>query len=768
MTKVEESGYESLYGDELGRIEIRNHWNMKEVASLFSETFQTDPYLTNTARVEWGLFTGVEAPAYEVHYSELEPIDFTVPTRVMTFDIETDDRGEFPDLGEKRILSIVAHDSYTNEMVAFIDLAGRSVAEAFPKGKPEGIDAVHYDKDERRMLIRFACWVQETSPDVVTGWNIEDFDIPYLLARMDVLDVNADRMSREDYARVSDRGHARMKGHSIHDMLIAYKSTKRGELRSFSLDAVAEVELGEQKLDHTGESIYEMWTDDVDKLLRYNAKDVRLVVEIDREAGVLDFKQALRHEIGVDLEGTTANHEFIDMMARRKLHEKGLIAPDAKYVEKEEKYEGAYVFPPYTGVAENVIGMDLSSLYPMTMAMLNASPEVVLPSGADDDGWYDSKGTLIPGIVAKAPNGARFRLEEDGILKELVDDAIDLKADYKEMRDSFEAGTTEYEEASEKYDVNKTKTNSVYGVAGWERFFLYDERVAEAVTTMGQTVIKATQEYIDEHTVGEVVYGDTDSNYVKFPSEWSKERCLEEAFKITEELNNEVYPELAEQHGVPAEDNRWNIEVESYMERYFQAGKKKRYAYLCTWKDGQDCKPKVSIAGFTRSDISMLTKDLQDEILDMILHGATEIEIGQKIHAAAQEIAPSGADLDRIGIPGGISKPLEEYAWTRGSPQGAHPRAAWYSNCLLGTNFGSGSKPKRIYVKPFAEDGFDEKIDVLAFEEAASVPQSVRLDTSRMTQALIVNPLGKILDAIDVDVDAAIKNQLQTGLSKFV
>ncbi|ELY49841.1 family B DNA-directed DNA polymerase [Natronorubrum bangense JCM 10635] len=124
VTGVEESGYESLFGDELGRIEVRNHWDVNEVASLFDETFQTDPYLTNTARVEWGLFTGVEAPAYEVHYSELESVDFTVPTRVMTFDIETDDRGEFPELGERAILSIVAHDSYTDETIAFVDLAG--------------------------------------------------------------------------------------------------------------------------------------------------------------------------------------------------------------------------------------------------------------------------------------------------------------------------------------------------------------------------------------------------------------------------------------------------------------------------------------------------------------------------------------------------------------------------------------------------------------------------------------------------------------------
>lgn len=229
-----------------------------------------------------------------------------------------------------------------------------------------------------------------------------------------------------------------------------------------------------------------------------------------------------------------------------------------------------------------------------------------------------------------------------------------------------------------------------------------------------------------------------------------------------------MYTALAEENGIPAEDNLWSIEVEAYMERYFQAGKKKRYAYLCTWKDGNDCEPKVSISGFTRSDISMLTKELQDRILKEILHGATQAELGQFVYEAACKITPSGSDLEMLGIPGGIRKPLEEYAWTNGSPQGAHPRAAWYSNELYGTNFGSGSKPKRIYVSPFVEDGFDEPIDVLAFEEPGDLPPTTTLDTSRMTETLIVNPLGTILDAVDVDVDAAVKNQLQTGLGAFV
>ncbi|MFC6717947.1 DNA polymerase domain-containing protein [Halovalidus salilacus] len=760
VLKFDVDGYESLFGEPLGRIEVRKLWDLEEVASLFSRTYETDVWFTARARIDLGIYTGVEAPSRFCHYEEIDPVDMKVEPRVVTFDIETDDRGDFPEMGEKAILSIVAHDNYTDEYHGFIDLAGRSVTDVFPNGKPEGLTALHFDPDERSMLERFADWIQEIDPDLWTGWNIESFDMPYLVARMVRLDIPPYRLSRNGTERKNNvrlKGrHVRIKGQTIYDMLPAYKSTKRGELRSYSLNAVAEEELGEQKIDHTGESIYEMWCNDADKLMRYNAIDVQLVVEIERECGVLAFKGALRDEVGVDFEGTVNNYQFIEMMTRRKLYEKGVVAPDAEFVEKEEKYEGAYVFPPYTGVAENVVGMDLASLYPYTMAMLNASPETKLPSGNFD------------GPHSRPPTGARFRLDVDGIFKELVDDAIALKAEYKKLRNQYEAGTPEYEEYSERYDVSKTITNSIYGITGWERFFLYDEAVAESTTLMGQQVIKATQRYINDETVGEVIYGDTDSNYVRFPAHWSKERCLEEAQKIAEALNTEVYPALAEEYGIPPEDNLWEIEVEAYMERFFQAGKKKRYAYLCTWKDGKDCDPKVSITGFTRSDIALLTKELQDTILKKILEGATEAEIGQTIYEAAKEIKPTGSDLERVGIPGGLSKPLEEYAWTNGTPKDAHPRAAWFANELYGENFGSGSKPKRVYVKPYTVDGFEHEIDVLAFDDPSTVPQTVTLDTTKMNDSLIVKPLRTILDAVDVNVDAALKNQLQTGLAAFM
>jgi DNA polymerase I len=172
-------------------------------------------------------------------------------------------------------------------------------------------------------------------------------------------------------------------------------------------------------------------------------------------------------------------------------------------------------------------------------------------------------------------------------MREVTDDALDLKAEYKERRKAAEYGSDEWAEMAETYAVAKTIVNSEYGVLGWEQFFLFDKEVAEAVTLMGQKVIKATANYVNEESVAEVAYGDTDSNYIKFPDEMKQQDCLESGQAICDHLNENVYPELAEDYGMPAEDNRWLIELEK-LGTMIMTGSKKQYAINTQWEEGMD------------------------------------------------------------------------------------------------------------------------------------------------------------------------------------
>ena len=766
-----------FFGEEVARVYVTTPGEVRDAKAAFEgQTFEADVGPTNRVRIDRDVKAWIRVPAEHCTLDEVESIEAPVEDdprpRAVVFDIETDDRGSFPEPGEKRITSVVAYDTYEQKYHGFFDTGGRPVETCFPNGKPEECDKLHYFPDEKVMLISFGEWVEDRDPDLLTAWN-SPFDGPYIIERMHKMSAHPFRLSPEGNAHVTKRGEPKIVGRTVYDLLHAYKKNSWGELRSYSLDYVAGAELGASKLSHE-EGYFEMWRDNPEKLMNYNARDVRLTAEIDAKAGVISFRDNLRKMIGVDFEDTKQNFQFIEMMVRRKLKERGEVGPTKSHRPGED-YEGGFVVDPFSGVAKNVVGIDLASLYPMTMRMLNTSPEVKAPITLDDirvtgDGHYATiNGTEVP--VVRAPNDVFFRQDKDGLFRQIVDDALDLKMTYKRLKKQSEPGSAQEAKYEEMYQVAKTITNSIYGVCGWSKFFLYDRETAEAITLAGQAVLKRTAEYVNEESVANVIYGDTDSNYIKFPDSWSQKRCLEAAQEICDHLNNVVYPELAESMGVRPEDNEWEIEIEMFAPRFFQWGRKKKYAYAASWKDSMDSFDEsldeydISIKGSAakRSDASRLTRDTEKKIIKAILNDAPESEIANYVYTAGTSLDPDNPDWNNIGIPGGIGKEFNEYD----SPT-AHVEAAMNSNAILGTEFSKGSKPMRCYIMPTYVDELGEKIDRIAYEEADEVADSgLTPDVGRMTQTLIVNPFGPVLDAVGIDVEAAVEGQLQTGLGAF-
>lgn len=751
--------------ESVSKVTLGSDRDRSDAKRLFDRTWEGDVKLRNRFRIDTETKAWIEVAEGRDTFSpdEITPIESPVDTdpepRIVTLDIEVDDRGGFPEPGEKRVTSIVAHDNYEGAFIGFMDGDGRDISQMFPDGKPEEVDTLHIEPDERRMLIEFACWFSERDPDMLTAWNV-DFDAEYLIARMENVGANPDRLSPLNDAEINFRDNAKIRGVSVYDLLQMYKKNMWGELRSYSLDYVAGEELDAQKIIHD-RGFFEMFEEDPPQLINYNAKDTRLAVGINEAAGVIEFRDNLRKQVGVDFEDTVNNYQFVEMMCRRKLHERGEVGPTAD-PEDSEDYEGGYVVDAYTGVAQNVMGIDVESLYPWTMYMLNASPDTKISE-------KEAKANDIP--YSKAPNGVCFRLDKDGLFRELVDDALALKEGFRTLRDNAEPGSVEEAVYAVKYQVSKTLTNSIYGVIGWEQFFLYDRDTAEAVTLAGQEVLKASADYVDDHTDAKVIYGDTDSNYISFPTEWDQQMCVDTALDICERLESEVYPPLSESMNVPAEDCEWRIDPEMFAPRFFQYGRKKKYAYRATWKEGMAPgdtmdEPEVAIKGSAskRSDASRLTRDTDKACIKAILDGRSD-DCNQIIYEAATSLDPANPDWNRIGIPGGIGKEFAEY-----ESKTAHVEAAENANALLETDFGKGSKPMRVYLRPTYIDELGEKVDRIAYESAEDLrPMEDRLeiDAGRMTDTLLVNPLGTTLDAVGVDVEAAVEGQHQTGLGAF-
>jgi len=506
-----EDGYESIRGEELTKIFGRTPRDVGNIRDEF-EHYEADILFPNRLLIDKDITEGVRVPdrraddgAVYVHHDELEACEVTADLRVNTFDIEVDDRNGFPEDGEEPVVCLTSHDSYRDEYVAWLYTAPDATVES-PEAVP-GYDPLTDDFDvdvrvfdsEEAMHDAFLSYVEETDPDVLTGWNFDDFDAPYLIDRLDELDprtdhdLDSDRLSRVSEVWTSGWGGPNVKGRVVFDLLYAYQRTKYSELDSYRLDAVGEQELGVGKERYPGD-IGDLWEDDPERLLEYNLRDVELCVEIDRKQSIVAFWDEARKLVGCKLEDATTPGDAVDMYVLHKAF--GNFVLPSKGQQEAEEFEGGAVFDPITGVRENVSVLDLKSLYPMSMVTINASPETKV-----DPESYD-------GETYRTPTGVHFRKEPDGIIREMVDELLTEREDKKALRDDHDPDSEDYERYDRQQAAVKVIMNSLYGVFGWDRFRLYDRAMSAGVTSTNREVISFTEQAAEEFGY-EVAYGDS-------------------------------------------------------------------------------------------------------------------------------------------------------------------------------------------------------------------------------------------------------------------
>ena len=784
--------YESIRGEPLTRIVTRTPRDVGNIRDEFETTFEADILFPNRFLIDNGINGGIRveerrlddgSDVMQVHEGQLEPADVDAEMRVNTFDIEVDDRRGFPEDGEEPIICLTSHDSYDDEYVVWLYDAPEAEVPA-PGDLPdyEGIVGdgeldfrVEVFDREAAMLDAFVSYLVDTDPDVLTGWNFEDFDAPYLLDRMEVIgdgseyDLSIDRLSRIGEVWRSGWGGPDIKGRVVFDLLYAYKRTMFTELESYRLDAVGERELGVGKERYTGD-IGDLWEQDPERLLEYSIRDVELCVEIDRTQDVIAFWDDARKIVGCKLEDATTPGDAVDMYVLHMAY--GNFALPSKGQQEAEDFEGGAVFDPISGVREMVSVLDLKSLYPMSMVTINASPETKV-----DPEEYD-------GETYRTPTGVQFRKEPDGIIREMVTELLDKREEKKALRNEHDPGTEAYEQYDRQQGAVKVLMNSLYGVFGWDRFRLYDREMSAGVTSTNREVIDFTANVTEE--IGyEVTYGDTDSVMLSLDDS-TKETAIDTSFEIEEHINDR-YDDFAAEV-LNADDHRFQIEFEKLYRRFFQAGKKKRYAGHIIWKEGNDVDD-IDITGFEykRSDIAQITKEVQQNVIETIVTGDDIDEDLEEIKAylvdVIAEVLDGEMELEAVGIPGGIGKKLDAYE----TPT-AQVRGAKYANHMLGTNFGSGSKPKRLYIEKVHPDfwermenergldpqrdplygEFKRDPDVICFEYADQVPDEFEVDWEKMLDKTLKGPIERVIEALGMSWEEVKTGQEQTGLGSFM
>jgi|TARA_B110000438_G_scaffold294200_1_gene335245 DNA polymerase elongation subunit (family B) len=405
--------------------------------------------------------------------------------------------------------------------------------------------------NEYELLHKFLYQWAKSSPDVITGWNVEFFDIPYLVNR--IARVNGESKAkmlspwkmidkREVQQPFSNNMRVKydLKGITTLDYLAIFKkfAFTYGPQESYKLDNIANVVLGEKKLDFGEASdLNELHDNDYQKFIDYNIKDVELIDRMEDKLGLITLCLTMAYKGGVNYDSVLGTVAIWDSLIYRDLHSRNITIPQNSESFKGA-YPGGYVKEPHVGMHDWVCSFDLNSLYPSIIMQYNMSPETILV-GADEPGVNVEsvlKGHVRNNITntALAVNGVRFSTNTPGVLPTIIQEIYNERVQYKQKQLKAEQELELSGNKSEQYEIEKRISiaknqqlalkillNSLYGAMGNKWFRYFDMRIAEGITLTGQATIKWAEKNLNNYLnqtlktdKDYVVAIDTDSVYV--------------------------------------------------------------------------------------------------------------------------------------------------------------------------------------------------------------------------------------------------------------
>ena len=517
--------YVSLYGDKLKRI---HKWDKDQ-----PELFESD--------------VNPEIRVLVDNYTDSD--DVSEGHRIMIFDIEVEVTDGFPDVrrANNKITSIAFNDSILDKYYCYV-LDPLSKLETDVKSA-NGEIIVSF-KDEYDLLNAFFKKYMEIQPTILTGWNIEFFDISYLYNRATqiVSQSVANLLSPISQVHWSDfHNRYKIAGVNVLDYLALYKKYTFSQRPSYRLDAIGEYEVGEKKVEYEG-TLNDLYENDLEKFVQYNLQDVKLVKKIDDKLNFIEIARGLAHLGHVPYEDVFMSSRYLEGAILVYLRKNNIVAPNKpknKIKKGDKKFVGAYVQDPIKGKHNWVYDLDITSMYPSSIMSLNISPETKI---GKIEGWnpeeflkksnkktysitqgekllgrfteVELKNFLDSKNVGVATNGVMYRTDKDGLLSALLRKWFDERVEYRKLSRKFhEEGDKEKSDYFDRRQyLQKVLLNSLYGVLGLPVFRFYDVDNAEAVTYTGQSLIKFTKKIANNYYNKELgdaknhcIYIDTDS-----------------------------------------------------------------------------------------------------------------------------------------------------------------------------------------------------------------------------------------------------------------
>jgi DNA polymerase elongation subunit (family B) len=669
--------------------------------------------------------------------------------RVFSLDIETATEGGFPDikLANEEVLLISIKDSKTKQITVF-----------GTKPFVHDRDDVVYKtcRDEQQLLKEFIVWWQDNYPDVITGWNTEFFDIPYLVRRIDreLGESMSKKLSpwgylneRKTFIKGNEEIHYDIQGIAHLDYLALYKKFTYQKQESYRLDYIAQEELGEGKLELPGEDFKDSYTNFWQIFVEYNIRDTELVYRLDDKMRLIELCLTMAYNAKINYEDVFSQVRMWDAIIYNHLRKKMIAIPAKTGSGKDAQFEGAYVKDPILGLHKWVASFDLNSLYPHLIMQYNISPETLthdkLPCTVEKllnqevDTSYAQRRSL-----SLTANGWCYRKDIKGFMPELMEkmyiDRSKFKKQMLKVEQEYQNDKSKVHLLKEISRLNnlqmamKIALNSAYGAMGNQYFRYFDLRMAEGITTSGQLSIRWMANKLNAFmnktlkTEGKdfVIAIDTDSIYLSL-EQLVESTCAgktdDQKIKFMDKICEDVfqpfidkgYQELAEYMNAFAQKMQMKREV--LADKGIWTAKKRYILNVHNSEGVQYAKPKIKVMGLEMvksSTPAVIRSKLRDSI-EVILKGDQKV-LQEYIIEFRKEF--NNLPVEEIAFPRGVNG-MKQYAgspiYTKGTP--IHVRGSLLFNHYIKRQglekkhqlIRDGDKIRFVYVKkpnPFNED----------------------------------------------------------------
>jgi DNA polymerase elongation subunit (family B) len=574
------------------------------------------------------------------------------------------------------------------------------------------IENVEYFKcrDEYSLCKQFLTDWQENCPDIVSGWNVQLFDIPYLHNRfMKILGEDlTKKLSPWDFIHTKEKL-IKGKTHTVFSItgvavldyidLFRWYAPNGKSQESYKLNNIANVELGESKISYDEyDNLHQLYKLNYQKFIEYNIKDVELIVKLEEKLKLLELALTLAYDTKTNYEDVFAQTRMWDSLIYSYLIEKKIVVPPKVIKSKSEAFEGAYVKEPQVGKHDWVASFDLNSLYPHLLMQYNLSPETLIEPSDYTPEMRDiiSQGVSVDKLLNKqvdttklknvtlTPNGQFFRTDVRGFIPQMMEEMYEDRKKFKKLMIEAEKKyqvendpikKNELENTIARYNnlqlAKKVGLNSAYGAMGSQYFRFYDLRLALAVTLAGQLSIRWIESKLNSYLnkllktdKDYVIASDTDSIYLNlsslvgnvFQSGEETTKIISFMDKVCEDkiqpYIDKSYQELADY--INAYEQKMQMKREALADKGIWTAKK-RYILNVYNNEGVAYKePKLKVMGLemVKSSTPAAIREKMKDIIHIMMTG-TENDVHDFVRDFREEFKKLPAE--EISFPRGLN-----------------------------------------------------------------------------------------------------------------